>query len=403
MFKKTNKMLRSRSLALLIGALFAAPAFANPLDPGFHAYAGIGWGHDDNLLRVPDGQPPFDNTKGDSWWQEVGGFLFDHTYSRQRISASAKLTHVTFDHFSELNYNGKDAAATWFWQLGNHLEGQLGTTYSKVLAPYTDFYTNERNLSTERHYFFDGSWHFHPSWRARTAFTTAKYDYELSSQRFNIRTEDTSELEADYMPSSGSSVGLVLRRIRGSYPYGRPIGAVIVDSDFKQDEVKTRVNWLATGATTVQALVGYAKRHQPSFGADTSGVNGKVTVLYSPTGTWTYNASAWRDYAPIESTTVSYTLNKGASVGAAWAATAKLKVEANAVYEHRRYSARVSGISAPDMEDSLRTGTLRATWTVRPAIEVAAALVHQSRTGSVALGLGSFASNMVTLNASAQF
>jgi hypothetical protein len=73
------------------------------------------------------------------------------------------------------------------------------------------------------------------------------------------------------------------------------------------------------------------------------------------------------------------------------------------VYEHRRYSARVSGISAPDMEDSLRTGTLRATWTVRPAIEVAAALVHQSRTGSVALGLGSFASNMVTLNASAQF
>jgi hypothetical protein len=40
---------------------------------------------------------------------------------------------------------------------------------------------------------------------------------------------------------------------------------------------------------------------------------------------------------------------------------------------------------------------------VRPAIQLAAAMVHQSRTGSVTLGTGSFSSNMVTLNASAQF
>jgi exopolysaccharide biosynthesis operon protein EpsL len=394
-------MLRSRPLALLVGALFASPAFAGPND-ALHAYAGLGWGHDDNLLRVSDNQPAFDNTRADSWTTAEGGFLFDHMYSRQRITATAKLSRVSFDHFKQLDYTGKDMQATWFWQLGNHLEGQAGTTYSKVLAPYTDFYTSQRNLRETRHHFFDGAWHFHPSWRARAAFSRDKYNYELTSQRFNDRTEDTTELEGDYVPASGSTVGLVLRRIRGKYPFGRPIGPFVVNNDFKQDELKARVNWLITGSTTLQALAGYAKRDQPSFGASTSGANGKATLLYAPRGKVSYNASVWRDFAPLESTTVSYTLNKGASVGATWDATAKIKVDANAVYERRSYNPRFD-VGSIDLKDTMRTGTVRATWTVRPAIQVAAAFVHQSRSGSIALGTGPFTSNMVTLNASAQF
>jgi exopolysaccharide biosynthesis operon protein EpsL len=396
-------MLRTHSLALLIGALFAAPAFAGPAD-AWHLYTGIGYGHDDNLLRVPDNQPAFDNTRGDSWTQGDLGFLFDNIYSRQHININARLSKVNFNHFKQLDYNGKTLDATWFWQLGNHFEGQLGYNYEKVLAPYTDFYTSQRNLRTRRHQFWDGAWRFHPSWRAKAAYSKDTYSYELDSQRFNNRTEDTTELEGDYMPSSGSTVGLVLRRIKGSYPFGRPVGFFTVNNDFTQDELKARINWLMTGSTTLQALVGYAKRDQPSFGSGTTkGANGRITLLYAPRGKISYNAAVWRDFAPLESTVVSYTLNKGASVGAVWDATAKLKVEANATYEHRTYNARPTFNGPDDLKDSLRTGTVRATWTVRPAIQLAAGFVHQSRSGSIALGTGPFSSNMVTLNASAQF
>jgi exopolysaccharide biosynthesis operon protein EpsL len=402
MFKKTNKM-RTRSLALLIGALFAAPAFAGPSD-AWHLFAGVGYGHDDNLLRVPDNQPAFDNTRADSWTQGDAGFLFDNIYSRQHINLVAKVSNVKFNHFKQLDYQGKDLQATWFWQLGNHLDGQAGYTYNKVLAPYTDFYSNQRNLRIQRRSFFDGGWQMHPDWRARVAYAKDAYSYELSSQRFNNRTEDTTELEGDYTPSSGSTVGLVLRRIQGSYPFGRPIGPFVVNNDFTQDELKARVNWLMTGSTTLQALVGYARRDQPSFSdSSTGGANGRVTLLYAPRGKISYNVSAWRDFAALESTLVSYTLNKGVSAGAVWDATAKVKIEANASYERRNYSARTAVSNADNLRDSLRTGSLRATWTVRPAIQLAAAFVHQSRTGSVTLGTGSFTSNMVTLNASAQF
>jgi hypothetical protein len=163
------------------------------------------------------------------------------------------------------------------------------------------------------------------------------------------------------------------------------------------------VDWLVTGTTTIQALAGYAKRDQPSFGDSKSGANGKVTAFYTPRGKVTYNASVWRDFAPIESRLVSYTLNKGASAGATWDATGKIRVEANAAYERREYNPATNAAGLGDMRDSLRTGTVSATWSVRPRVQVVTAFVHQSRSGSVSLGTGSFKSNSITLTASAQF
>jgi hypothetical protein len=39
----------------------------------------------------------------------------------------------------------------------------------------------------------------------------------------------------------------------------------------------------------------------------------------------------------------------------------------------------------------------------RPAIQLSAGLVHQSRSGSIVLGTGSFRANAVSFTASAQF
>jgi len=398
---------RVRPLALLISAAAAGcvlPANAGPND-ALHVYAGASYGHDDNLLRVPDNYPAFDGTKADSWWEREGGLIFDKTYSRQRINIVAKLSKYDFNHFKQLNYDGKDLQGTWFWQLGNHLEGKVGTTYQQVLAPYTDFYSNERNLRRSRSKFAEGAWRFHPSFRARAFFQRDQYDYELSSQRYNNRTEDASELELDYLPPSGSTVGLVARHVKGSYPNRRPIGgSAFISDNFTQDELKARILWIASGHTTIDALVGRTERKQPAFGSEkTSGLTGRVKATYKPRGKMTYNASVWRDFAPLESTLVSYTLNKGASLGAQWDATAKIRVNANAIYEKRNYSARGAFQPVGELRDSIQTDNLSATWSPRPTIQVTAGMAHQKRNGSSALGTGSFTSNSMTLSASGQF
>ena len=116
------------SLLILAAALSCAHAVAAPTD-ALHVYGGLGYGHDDNLLRVPDGFPSFNKRLGDSWYEADAGLLFDHTYSRQRLSAQARLSKVKFDHFRQLNYDGKDLQANWNWQVGDYLEGKLDATY----------------------------------------------------------------------------------------------------------------------------------------------------------------------------------------------------------------------------------------------------------------------------------
>src|SRR6266571_2099172 len=96
---------RVSPIAMLIGALFGLPVQAGPND-ALHLYGALGYGHDDNLLRVAEGQPAFDNTLGDSWRTSEGGLVFDHMYGRQKINAYAKFSKFKYDHFTQLDYDG---------------------------------------------------------------------------------------------------------------------------------------------------------------------------------------------------------------------------------------------------------------------------------------------------------
>ena len=394
-----------RTLATLAGSLWlAVPALAAPPKEGMQFIAGIGWAFDDNLLRVADDAPPFDGRRSDAYRTLEGGVVYKKRISRQRIEASAKVSKVKFDHFDQLDYSGRDLVGTWFWEAGKQFEGRAETLYVQTLAPYTDFNSDERNLRQQRRTMFDAGWKLHPDWKLRAGAARDKYTYALPAQRFNNRTEKVYETELLYQPGSGSSVGLVARRVKGAYPYRRPFADNVLTDDFTQDELKARVHWLATGATTVQALAGYVRRDQPSYGAGTtSGFDGRVTVLFSPQGKLSYTGAVWRAFAPIESPSVSYTLNRGLSLGASWSASAKLMVDAGAVYEKRDYTARTVFAGSDDLGDAVRSASLRATWQVRPTLQVSASYAYQARTGSPVLGTGKFGSNMVMASANLLF
>jgi hypothetical protein len=168
--------------------------------------------------------------------------------------------------------------------------------------------------------------------------------------------------------------------------------------------VKARIRWLASGITTVEALAGWARRKQPSLDdGSTSGVNGRISAEHTPRGKIKYNAALWRDFAPIESTIVSYSLNNGASIGATWEPRARVKLEAEAIYERRKYNARFALPGTGDPNDALRTANLRATWSPRQSVQVLATYAYQARTASEVLDQGKFRSNSVSFNVSAQF
>jgi len=397
---------RLSPVALCAGAFWCLPAGAASTAPAesLQLLAGIGWAYDDNLLRQAAGVSAFGNGRSDSYRTLEAGVVLDKHISRQRIAATAKVSTTAFDRFRQLDYTGRNLQATWFWEVGDGFDGHLAGLYLETLAPYTDFNSDQRNLRQQRRQEADAGWTLHPSWKVRVGAVRDKASYDLAIQRFNNRTETAFETELLYQPRGGSALGLVARRIKGSYPFRRPSLTTGLLDDFTQDELKLRVHWLATGSTTVQGLAGYVRREQPSYGAGaTSGVNGRVDVVFTPRGPVSYQAGVWRDFAPVESPFVSYTLNQGASIGVNWAASARVAVEASALYERRRSTGRGDFTGADALRDALRSASVRAVWQVRPKVKVVAGFVHQARSGAARLGSGGFDANVVEVTANVLF
>ncbi|MDB5793347.1 MAG: hypothetical protein JWQ80_3371 [Massilia sp.] len=65
---------------------------------------------------------------------------------------------------------------------------------------------------------------------------------------------------------------------------------------------------------------------------------------------------------------VSYTLNKGVSVGATWNASAKLRIDADAIRERRNYKPRSSLNVPAGLDDTLRSASVKASWAIRDRI-----------------------------------
>lgn len=390
---------RVHLITLLSCTFLPMLAFAAPSDP-VKVYVGVGYGHDDNLLRVPQGQLQLDPTLADSWWQREVGVTIDKTFSRQRILLSGQLSKYDFIHFKQLNYDGKDLHATWFWELGNHLMGKLGFGYDQVLPPYTDFQSNERNLRRSHDRFIDGIWRFHSAWQLRAGLQRDTFSYELQSQRLNNRAVNASEVELTFLARSGSTIGIVGRHLTGSYPYLRPIDNALISDDFNQDELKAHIRWLATGSTSIEAFLGKTSRVQSSGAIDKTNVlTGRVKAAYQPRGALTYYAAAWRNFEPLESTLVNYSLNNGATIGTEWELTSKIKVSANETYEERNYIARTGSVALDGLRDVIRSTSLRATFTPQSPVTISGALVRDSRSGSLTLRTGSFRSTSFTLSA----
>lgn len=394
---------RPLTLAALIGAALCAPAQAAISDT-IHPFVSVAYSYEDNLLRLPDGVPGPSGSRSDNMTQIQAGLLLERPIGRQLLTAQAKVSRVSFSHYDQLNYNGKDLSAEWQWFVLRDFSGHLGASYAEVLTPFTDYHSSERNLRTTRRIYGDGNWRFHPSWQVHAGVSHSHFSYDLASQRFLDRTEDSDDVGFDYLAASGSRFGMVARHTRGEYPNKQPFGTQLIDNGFSQDDIKANVYWLASGVTQVQVLAGWAKREHNFFtNHDASGANGRVTVYWQPLGRVKFTLAGWREFAAVESTLVSSSLNKGASVGATYDLGAKLRADASVRHESRDFNTINSIVLPGPASDSGTYATTGLTYAPTQHIQLNVSVFRESRSGSAYVGTGSYTAKGATVSATGQF
>ena len=395
--------MRNLPTPLALAAVLACNAAQADISDTIKPFISVGSTYDDNLLRLPDNGPA-GVQRSDRATQVVGGFLLDRPIGRQKLTGQAKLSRVTFDHYDQLDYNGKDFSLDWAWVLGNYFDGNIGGSYQQVLTPFNDFHSDQRNLRTQRREYANGGWRLHPSWRLRAGFQRDRFDYELFEQSLNNRKEDLSEVGIDYLAASGSKVGLVARRIKGNFLNPRRIGTTFLDQNYTQDELKANVNWLYSEITQVRLLAGYAKRKHDTFSErDTSGLNGRVTVNWSPRAKLRFTADAWREFAAVESTIVNNSVNTGASANATWEISAKLQASAGVKREKRKFERLPYVFFNVDPSDTTRSTNFGLTYQPLRKVQLSVTGFKDRRTGTPLAGTGSYKAKGVSLMATVQF
>lgn len=381
-------------------SLPAGAAISDTISP----FIATTYSYDNNLFRLDDNVSGFDGQRSDTSRQVQAGFLINRPIGRQRLTGQVKWSRVYFDHFDQLDYTGKDYLADLEWHIANHLEGHVGGSYSQTLTPFSDLQSTDRNLRTIRREYANGGWRFHPSWRVRGGVSRDKYTYDSMAQKFSNRQEDAVELGLDYLPASESRIGIQLRHLKGEYPNRASLVGFGVDQGYEQDEVKANIYWRLSGITQVQLLGGWVKRKNKIFsGRDASGANGRVTVYWAPLGKVRFTGSVWHEFAAVENSLISSSLNNGASLAAAWDISAKVRMDAQLRREKRDFAA-ASGLVLPvDVKDTTKTASIGLTYAPRPNIQLGISAFRDERKGAPIVNTSTYHANGISFNASAQF
>ncbi len=345
-------------------ALFGLPAHAKEGDT-FRPFVSYSRYYDSNLYRLAESEKTLVTQLSDQYGVLSAGLNVDWQPGRQRITASASKNQVRFSQYSNLDYDGSDYQLKWDWRLGNHWTGQVGATESITQSSLSDqLGLPINNQITRENQFASADWQFHPRWNVGVGAAAASSTNSTAIQA-PLDYEDTSvSATLGYTTPKGSKLRGQFRQVDGEYPNRLP--SSLVDRTYTQSEFNLLGDWNVTGKLTAHAKIGYVKRENDTLSQrDFSGLAGRLSADYSPTGKTQLTWALYREIANSDDLNATYQLNSGTSLGAAWLATSKITLRANAAFENRSFQGD-TGLVIPGLvqrdEDTL-SGSLSLSYT----------------------------------------
>ncbi|MES1980883.1 MAG: XrtB/PEP-CTERM-associated polysaccharide biosynthesis outer membrane protein EpsL [Pseudomonadota bacterium] len=292
--------------------------------------------YDSNLLRL-DYSAGAANAS-DYVRRTVVGVNTDWKIARQHILLNASVNENYYDRYSMLNYQGRDLKAGWNWQLGNRLSGDLGYTNKVTIGSFDYQQSLLSNLYTQTQYFWDGLWLFHPSWQVGMGVSKNNISYSDINQQSQNREDDLWEATLQYLSSTTSKIGIKQRETKGNYPNLAINSPALLDNGYHQHEMLGTIDWMYSGSSQLHGQGGVVQRRHDHFSSrDYNTLTARGDYTWLPSATVSVNASAWREIAPYDDVTSSYSVSRGVSVASVWMATSKITASARWQHDRRRF------------------------------------------------------------------
>ena len=346
-------------LGLALGCVLSLPAVAQEGDT-FRPFVSYTRYYDSNLYRLAESEYALVPELSDQYGVLSAGLNVDWKPGRQQLLASASRNQVRFSRNSQLDYDGSAYSLKWNWQLGNYWSGKLGANQTVTQSNLSDQAgLPVNNQITHENRFVNADWQFHPRWRAGVGAAADKAT-NSTVQRAPLDYEDTSvSATLGYGTPKGSQLRGQLRRVSGEYP--NRASSLFLDQAYTQTEYNLLADWNATGKLIARGRLGYVQRENDSLSQrDFSGVTGRLTTEYSPSGKTALTWAIYRELGNSDDINASYQLNSGTSLGAAWLVQPKLTLRTNASFENRTFEGNTGFVSSttPQRDEDTLSGSL---------------------------------------------
>ncbi len=368
---------RSAVASLLLSLAGAAAADTSPYRLGISQSVM----HDDNLLRVGDGQVlPEGYSRSDTVYSTALIAGIDQPISRQRLFGDATLRVNRYARnkvYDDESYNlrlGLD------WATIGRLGGNLLATSNRTLASFAgaeDGVPTERNIERSTRYGATVYYGLVSLLRAEANIERSEVNY--SSERYRRREfEQTgASLGLRWRPSGALNLLFAVRRTTGSYPnYLVLADGSTTSDDFRRLALEVSGDWVASSASRLRARFSQGRtRYDIARERDFSGLTGEISWAWQPTGKLALTTKLQRE--PGQD---SYLLGTTGDAGAAefsrmttaldlqanYQLSAKILLQAGYTYSHRDLERTLSltnvGQNSVATRDHGNAFKLGATW-----------------------------------------
>lgn len=303
---------------------------------------------------------------------------------------------VRYNNLDVLDYDGHNAFASWKWQVGNDLSGQLRYTSRRFLQGFGDFrtVTPNKNLIDAESLRFDAAYSVDAYWALFGSLYQGSTRNQLRVRQGSDSDVDRVEAGVRYKTRGDTVFELLGRDTQGDYP--KRLAGLNVTNSFSQKDLEARVRWQPVGHSRLSATIGQSNRkHDEVPERDYEDVYGRVSWEWQPTGHLAVNFLAERQISALDDLLSSYFRTTTYSIAPTWQPTGKLRVDGRLQWVSRdgngntffsqlppSVQAQLGIDGASVRQEDITTYSLGATWSIQRNLSANAELRHDSRDSS---------------------
>ncbi|MEP7101528.1 MAG: hypothetical protein ABI781_13525 [Burkholderiales bacterium] len=393
-----------RPLVAALAALASCGAWADEPTP-WYVGASQTLTHDSNVYRLPNGA-------GDTYSSTglLGGF--DQSIGRQHFAATANLKYNKYNEQTTLNNTSYGLNAGWDWTSIENLSGSLNLAANQNLATFdgnATIPTSGRNILKTEAIAANVRWGGTGVLSLQTDYAHNRVHYTAPEYLSAQSSADSGSLGAYYNVGPTLKLGTAVRLTRTVSPYGFQSSPGVYESTSSNGRnLDLSADWRYSPQTGVSARLSWTRQsNSGSSGQDFSGITGALSANYAPTAKLSFNAGFNRDTGtnaslfnigggagttPVPAQYQNSTISNSLSLGAAYAATAKISVNTGYMYRHSRNASTLSAgggsANVGDYTDNVRSASLGVNYAIARAWQLSCNLSHETRSTTSASSFG---------------